>query len=440
MLNIFFLLFYIVSSKFLSGSDLYIVLTIHFGILLVTNLTQKKILITPLVLYYAGVIVVNIANINLISLMGSSHQLKIYNYIIPKFIDDAALIWCISSTLFIIGYNLFPTAGFPSIAFEIKSKKFLRNMFILLFVLNLLKFVGFGFDRNQIGKIFSLLNSIGILFFARLWAKEEDKTYRLYTLALFFLETYISLLTSYLRFELILPTFYLFTGYFIGKGELKYVFSYRAFPLIAIILLYSSVFTSLSSNRSNFIDVFTQQDDNNDNTAVVEKPLDKQEGRGILERSANVAQITNVVNLVERNGFYNGRASAPVLTALIPRILWPDKPAIRIGTWFALEIGAAYKNDAGYINNSINMTVAGELYLDFGWIGVILGSLLFGAFIALLWNSTKFYASEYNLSGTIFGGYLIMLSIGSYADLQIVVTLLSTYIIFLIIKRGIKLI
>ena len=86
------------------------------------------------------------------------------------------------------------------------------------------------------------------------------------------------------------------------------------------------------------------------------------------------------------------------------------------------------------------MTVAGELYLDFGWIGVIFGSLLFGAFIALLWNSTKFYASEYNLSGTIFGGYLIMLSIGSYADLQIAVTLVSTYIIFLIIKRAVKII
>ena len=80
------------------------------------------------------------------------------------------------------------------------------------------------------------------------------------------------------------------------------------------------------------------------------------------------------------------------------------------------------------------MTVAGELYLDFGWLGVIIGSLLFGAFISVLWNSTEFYSSEFNLSGIIFGGYLIMISIGSYADLQIVITLISTYLIFYAIK------
>jgi hypothetical protein len=115
--------------------------------------------------------------------------------------------------------------------------------------------------------------------------------------------------------------------------------------------------------------------------------------------------------------------------------LWPDKPLIQLGAWFALEIGVATTTDYGRANNSINMTVAGELFLDFGWLGVILGSLLFGGFISVLWNSTYFYSSEYNLTGIIFGGYLIMLSIGSYADLQIVVTLLSTYLIFFAIKK-----
>jgi len=116
-------------------------------------------------------------------------------------------------------------------------------------------------------------------------------------------------------------------------------------------------------------------------------------------------------------------------------VLWPDKPLIQIGAWFALEIGIGSKTSLGTANNSINMTVAGELYLDFGWIGVILGSLLFGAFLAILWNSTRFYSSVYNITGTIFGGYLIILATGSYADLQVLVTLLSTYLIFLFIKK-----
>lgn len=195
--------------------------------------------------------------------------------------------------------------------------------------------------------------------------------------------------------------------------------------------IFSSVFTTLQSNRANFINVFIQSEDTRGKPVAF---VEENETSGLLNRSANVAQITNVVKLVNSNGFYDGRASAPIIVALIPRFLWPDKPKIQLGAWFALEIGAGYKNDLGLINNSINMTVAGELYLDFGWLGVIIGSLLFGAFISVLWNSTEFYASEFNLSGIIFGGYLIMISIGSYADLQIVITLISTYLIFYAIK------
>ncbi len=389
--------------------------------------------ITPLVIYYLGVIIVNIGNISLINQVLHGKHFKTYSYIIPKYIDDAALIWCISSVFFVIGYKLYGKRKFPSISFEIKNKNILKYIFYFLIFENILLIFGFGIALrgNQIGKIFVLLNTIGILFFARLWGKYEDKTYRSYALTLFLIETYFALLTSYLRFELILPTFYLFIGYFIGKGEIKYLFTYRIIPLIVILAIFSSVFTTLQANRANFINVFTKSEDNRRMTVAY---VEENNTGGLLNRSANVAQITNVVKLVNSNGFYEGRASAPILVALIPRFLWPDKPKIQLGAWFALEIGAGYKNDLGFINNSINMTVAGELYLDFGWLGVILGSLFFGGFISILWNSTEFYSSEFNLSGIILGGYLIMISIGSYADLQIVITLISTYLIFYVIK------
>ncbi len=434
MLNIVFLFLYVILSGFLSGAELFILLTVHFIICVIVHL-RKKIAITPVFIFYLGVIIVNIANVSLISQV-ENHHITTYTYIVPKYINQAALIWCISSTLCVIGYQLTIKKSLPAIDVEIRKKKTLQNLFWILFIANILTIIGFGMltkGGNQFAKIFGLLNSIGILFYARLWAKGKNRTYRMYAILLYVVETYIALTSSFLRFELILPTFYLFAGYFIGKGNLKYIFSYRIIPLVAILVFYSSVFSTLQHNRSNFISVFTGGDDEEER----EEPREKQgENSGaLLNRSANLAQITNVVNLVEKNGLYSGAASAPMITALVPRVLWPEKPLIQLGAWFALEIGVGSKTSMGTANNSINMTVAGQLYLDFGWIGVVLGSFLFGAFLAILWNATRFYSSEFNLTGTIFGGYLFLLSIGSYADLQVVITLLSTYLIFLFIKK-----
>ena len=317
-----------------------------------------------------------------------------------------------------------------NIAVNVTKKENLKIIFGILVTINLLRIFGSVVRLNGSGifKIIGLLNMVGILFFARLWAKTDQKKYRNYTLILYVLQTYAALLTAFLRSDLIIPTFCLSLGYFIGKGDIKYVFSYRILPLIAVVVIYSSVFSSLQTNRSNFINAFSDNDTRTDQPA--------ENSTALLDRNANLAQLTNIVKLVKQNGFYDGKASAPLVLALIPRFLWPDKPVIAIGAWFALEIGAAYKAENGRANNSINMTLPGELYLDFGWTGLVLGSLLMGAFIAALWNATQFYSSEYNITGTLFGGYLFFLSVFGFAgDLQIMITLTSTYIMFLIIKK-----
>jgi len=390
-------------------------------------LNEKKN-ITPIFTFYIGVIITTLANFILINKV-NNHSASYPNYLLPKYISEGLQLWGVSSTLIMIGYQFNINKSLPSIAFEIKNKKNLNIIFWVIFVINILILLGFHINLKGglTGKITGLLNTIGILFFAMLWTKENNKTYRLYALSLVLIETYIALMFSYLRSDLILPTVYLFLGFFIGKGDIKYVFTYRIIPFIAIILLYASVFKVLQSNRSSFITVFTEQnidDKTNENSGA------------LLDRSANIAQLTNIIDLVKRNGFYNGRASSPLILALIPRVLWPDKPNIAIGQWFALEIGVAYKSDKGLINNSINMTLPGELYLDFGWIGLAVGSLFVGFFISALWQATKFYSYDYNIAGTLFGGYLFILGIGGFAgDLQIILTLLSTYFLFLIIKK-----
>jgi hypothetical protein len=426
MLNFIFLIVYVALADLLSGLDLLVLLTLHFTLCIVNHVWKKKPM-DPLLAYYVGVIMVNIANIALIDQVETGH-ITTYTYIIPRYIDLSAQIWCISSTLFIFGFQAVKKRSLPPINVELTNPRTIQRLFWLLMIVNGLTLMGsalLAVRGSSLGKVFGLLNSIGILFFARLWAKEESKTFRTYTIALFVVQTYIALTTSFLRNEIILPTFYLAAGYFIGKNNIKYFFSYRILPFVAIIAIYASVFSSLQENRLNFISVFTENN--------VRKNPEKK--GGFLDRLANLAQLTNIVNLVEKNGTYNGRASEPILIALIPRVLWPEKPLIQIGAWFALEIGVAYKTAEGRANNSINMTAAGQLYLDFGMLGVIIGSLLLGAFFAIMWNATRFFYSEYNLTGTIFGGYLFLLMLGYYADLQIVITLGSTYIMFYIIKK-----
>jgi hypothetical protein len=451
MINIVFVLIYAILGNIISPNLLLIIFSTQCFILLIPYFNQKKIEITPLSLYLIGLLIVNLANYLLIGNVGTLRN-KTYKYIIPEYINLATQIWCISGSFIIMGYQYALNKSFPSVELIVKKANTLQTIFYSLLVINVLQLMGIRlFNISQIVKFIGLANLIGILFFARLAAKTKNSNYQIYTVILFIVQTYIALFYSYLRINLILPTLVLFLGYFIGKEDTKYIFSYRIIPFVVLFGLYASVFKTLGQSRSNFYYAFAttlnSSNNNNYNNAISNDNSDDVQGAtyggsdktALLDRSANLAQMTCVVDLVKRNGFYNGSASAPLVIALVPRFLWPDKPKIELGRWFALEIGVAYKSEDGNINNSINMTVPGELYLDFGWIGVVLGSLLIGAFIAVLWNATHFYSSEYNIVGILYGGYLLFLCfIGIGVDLQVVITLISTYLSFYFVKKIAK--
>ena len=69
-----------------------------------------------------------------------------------------------------------------------------------------------------------------------------------------------------------------------------------------------------------------------------------------------------------------GDTIAPVLTALIPRILMPNKPDSAVGILFNKEFRLGAAEDT-YISPSH----LGELYWNFGWGGALFGMLLIGA-------------------------------------------------------------
>ncbi len=73
--------------------------------------------------------------------------------------------------------------------------------------------------------------------------------------------------------------------------------------------------------------------------------------------------------------YWNGATYYPILLKPIPRLLWPDKPLDISGQDFGHRYG--YLDRSNY-ETSYNLPQTVELYANFGTIGVLIGSLLFG--------------------------------------------------------------
>src|SRR5687768_1361876 len=149
----------------------------------------------------------------------------------------------------------------------------------------------------------------------------------------------------------------------------------------------------------------------------------------VLSRLTTFNQLSQIGRVVTEDGFLGGETLEYLGFAFIPRAIWAEKPKIAKGAWWALRIGQANVWADGTITNSVNMTIPGELYLNFGWIGVIGGCAVFGILIAALWSRALFWEGARNVTGSAFGFYLlwlwIALSLGP--DLQVIVTIIAMY-------------
>lgn len=414
-------------------------------------ISKKKQELNVLMAFMVSVIVTTLANAILIYRLNKYgiNKESMYNYVILKYIQDAVVLSAIGNTCIFIGYEVFKKKSLPPLTVMVTNPKVIDIIFRLAVILAIANFAGYVINFGKISggfqKFVTLFYDMSVLFFARLWGKEELKKYRTYAIVLCVFRVLIALFTAYLRIELLQPFIIFFGGYFLGKGSMKYVLSYRIVPAIAVMAAFSLVFATLGANRAQFAKVFFEDEDVEQ--VMVLAPAysvtseQESDRNNVLIRGANIAQLSNIINMVERNGFYNGKISLPLIAAFIPRFLWPEKPSFELGTWFALEIGVATVNPlTNRPNNSVNMSIPGQLYMDFGYPGVLIGCFFVGLILASFWNAARFNDSPNNIFGTIWGGYLLFFALfGIGADLQIFVTLTSTYIAFLIIKRGIGL-
>lgn len=393
--------------------------------------------------YFLGTILTIFANLSIIYSFSSGEGVGSYTYALPQYFPIASLIFAIGNQCMAIGYFFKGEGKIPKLVSQAKLSYSLLNK---IFWISLL----FSFNKFwlpvQLPGSFQILVEIipivGIFIFSKYAGKFQGKTLFVQSLILTLGASFNALLFSYLRLDIVSPIIVFILGYYIGTRSLKSFLSVKFVPMFLLLIVFYTFFGLFGANRANVSDGFDRISQLN--FEFTDKNLkgleEEEESLSAFERSSNIAQISATYGLVENHGFYNGKASMPLVGALIPRIFWPDKPKIALGSWFAMEIGAAIEVD-GWYNNAVNMTIPGNLFLDFGWYGLVLGSFLIGIFLKLLWNSVGFYDKKFNLVGLFLGVYLFFTGfLGIGADLQILITYLSMYLTLLLLSILINLI
>jgi trans-aconitate methyltransferase len=79
--------------------------------------------------------------------------------------------------------------------------------------------------------------------------------------------------------------------------------------------------------------------------------------------------------------FQLGGTLRGLFEGVVPRVLWPDKPNIGIGFWFAIHY---WGTPSGVLEVPQTVSQPGELWIDFGAAGVIIGLALLGVWYRFL--------------------------------------------------------
>jgi hypothetical protein len=320
----------------------------------------------------------------------------------------------------------------PSISYKLNDPKMDSRLFILniiFFILVVRRSIpGFlGAIRSFIEN-FPLFSSF---YFVRKGILDKLPRLFIFGVILVILLATYAVLYSYLRSEMIKPVIFFLLAYLIANKNIKVLFQLKLVPAYVFAVVFISYFGIFGAERSNI----------GEGTRRIEELVELKESQTIegqtpIARATNFNQLSQVVRLTKEDGFLNGETLQYMTYVFIPRFIWPGKPIIQTGAWFAEKIGLGWIDYEGKYHNSVNMTIPGELYLNYGYSGVIIGSLFVGLFFCLLWNSVRTWEDQDDLFANLFAAYLLFLGFFTLgADIQIVVTLLAIYLILLFLNK-----
>jgi hypothetical protein len=124
--------------------------------------------------------------------------------------------------------------------------------------------------------------------------------------------------------------------------------------------------------------------------------------------------------------FLYGRSYLPLLTKPIPRFLWPGKPQERFGNYWAQRYGFVGENDS---TTSFNLPWLPEMFMNFGWSGVIIIMFLVGVVYRYLW--LKFMSQPGSVVQYVLG--LVIASMIIFTESNLSMKLGGVIILFLFV-------
>lgn len=391
--------------------------------------------ITFITIYSIFTIVYSYGNYMVVNSIGTADELVYDYYLVKENISEGLFFTYIANVFCVLGFYYY----------QRRFKKVIGPFYVMRIDLNR-KWVGYVNAVVIIGNFLSLTGYVPYLLFSpfliafmffltRYAIAKEDNWLLSMCIANTFVLSINGLLFDYLRMGTIAPCIAFLIAAFMGKQDIATMFKKALLPVYGLLVSTIIVFSFLGQirNKASGFEKLTGVMDELNRTVLkegVQEESDEEE-ESFEARVSNVNQTSQVVKVVKEDGYYNGSTIAYLSYAFIPRFLWKEKPIIAQGVWFALRIGKAYVHEGGGANNSINMTSAGELYMNFGLMGVVAGMFIIGGICAYMWQISGFTDSVENVLGGMFGLYLFYLATSTFGiDLQFCVTMISYFCIF----------
>jgi hypothetical protein len=150
----------------------------------------------------------------------------------------------------------------------------------------------------------------------------------------------------------------------------------------ACLVLFLVVFYALDTSRSRGADsrfsaTTLMATASEADTASMQRSLDR-----LVQRIAYGGFLADVIGVVDAGVVHrqHGATLWPGFLWFIPRAIWPTKPTLSIGGWYALTVLGWPEGPQAAV------TVPGDLYLNFGMLGVFGGMLGYGLLLRLLYD------------------------------------------------------
>jgi len=186
------------------------------------------------------------------------------------------------------------------------------------------------------------------------------------------------------REPILLPFIYMAVGYRLGRAK-----PFPRWALLVAVLAGAVVIRALGDYKvalysgASPITALGQMAD----TAISADPLEYlSDSVGATGARANYLGIlaTVIENTPDPQPFMNGETYTLFLWAMfVPRFLYPDKPTLGIYNDFAQRYGFVQEEDT---STSIALPPVCELYLNFGFVGIVVGMTVFGVLYRRLYT------------------------------------------------------